>query len=625
MMIRAITNSGPTKFLRQAGFLFCLLLTSGVFAQLLEYDTRISAEPGKLIKEESVLIRVTDKSWDWLSDVSIHYLGEDEIDILEATLLDGQGKFIRSISKKEIVTRHDISEGTFFSNEWVKEFKAVGPGYPYQIRYRYRTARKKFTQIAHWYPMINTSVSTLKATLSITSPRDYLVLIDQSGDPSYDSVIQSNKITRSWTYGRIGPIKEQAFAPPVPERIPHVWVAPVRFDYVVEGSYSSWKEYGKWEAALVEGTEDLPQDEKYVVARLLEGARTPDEKTRRLYHYVQDNTRYVAVEVDEGGFKPLPASFVSTKKYGDCKALVVYLKALLKAFDIPSHYSPVYGGPNPVRGAKKVHAQWFNHVILCVPVDGDTAWIEATAGHLPYRYLGTFTQGRETLVVDGAESKLVKTPALRARDVLNHDQYHFTLNREGGGNVSVNRTFRGPEFQLLRSYQHNKLTRETGEYLRYTLPLQDYQVVDQHFSPFNRDSSFLKFDLTASVANQFRKLGETSALSPPRFALPSFEIPSQRTSSVRFNYPVYKTAEISYTIELGKDQLITVPESTTHSSDYGIYSVVYSQKSSTITLKKSLLLYAGEYSLDQYPSLYSFLESIAKTEKQPILINPTSR
>lgn len=127
------TNHILFNFRRICPLLFVFLART-ISAQVLEYHTLISAEHGKLITEESVLIEIPDKSLDWLSDVSIEYLNDDEVSTLEASLLDGHGKVIRSISKKEIVTRHAISEGVFFSDEWVKEFKVVGPAYPYRIR-----------------------------------------------------------------------------------------------------------------------------------------------------------------------------------------------------------------------------------------------------------------------------------------------------------------------------------------------------------------------------------------------------------------------------------------------------------------------------------------------------------
>lgn len=596
------------------------LLAGSAHGQLLEQRIHIKAEPGKRVTEYNYLLKVRDKSMDELADIAIHHRGEEEMEILEASLLDAFGKHVRDISKKEIIARHNTDEGIFFSDQWVSQFKVVGRGYPFHIRYRYRIITKKFTHLIHWYPPSNAG-----ATLQITTPRTYQLLIEQSTGSPPTVTMDGKTITRTWTCESIDPLPQQSYSPPQWEQWPHVVVAPVVFEYVQEGSNSSWSEYGKWLAALGEGTDILPQEEKYVVNGLLNGVTDSREKIRKLYHHLQDNTRYVAIEVDEGGLKPLPASFVSAKKFGDCKALTVYMKALLKEAGIASYYAPVFGGKDPVRGAKMVPAQIFNHVILCVPLAGDTVWLESTAGYIPYGYLGTHTQGREVLLVcDGANSRLTRTPALTASDVRCHDEYFFSLQSNGNGTVQVNRSVRGQSFEYLRYYLHKKLIKEMNDYIRRELPMKVSEITEQHVGA-HRDSSAFTIDLIASIENQIRNVAGTLVIAPPKLEVPVVETPAQRVTPVRFTYPVAKSSHISYRLALENDQVVTFPENVKHTAPFGEYSIVYSQEASVITVKKSILLYAGDYPLDKYKGLYEFLQRIHQSEKQPILINRTSR
>lgn len=58
---------------------------------------------------------------------------------------------------------------------------------------------------------------------------------------------------------------------------------------------------------------------------------------------MQNKTRYVLISMGIGGWKPMPASEVSKKGYGDCKALTNYMRTLLTAKEgIPSYYAIIY-------------------------------------------------------------------------------------------------------------------------------------------------------------------------------------------------------------------------------------------------------------------------------------------
>ncbi len=354
-------------------FVFIVLATvnllSGVDAwgQILEYDTSIRLQKDELITEHGFLIQINNSSMEWLSDVSIPYDEGNDLEILEASIVDASGRVTRSLGKKEITTRHDISDGTFFEDDWVKEFKLKWTTYPYRVKYRYRISTHKFIHLCRWSPSVYTNVATRHATLHVTVPKNYPVIIHGSGNLRYDSVISSNEQMLNWEAADIGPFTKEAYSPPLLEQVPWVVIAPSQFNYGIPGSLQSWSSYGFWQERLNAGAEDLPADEKAHIQQLLEGVTDKREVIKRLYHYMQDNTRYIAVAVDVGGLKPYPASFVSSKKYGDCKALTIFMKAMLREVGIPSFYTKVNGADNPVRVNTAIPGPQFNHIILCIP------------------------------------------------------------------------------------------------------------------------------------------------------------------------------------------------------------------------------------------------------------------
>src|SRR3546814_15272406 len=82
------------------------------------------------------------------------------------------------------------------------------------------------------------------------------------------------------------------------------------------------------------------------------------------------------------------AEEVDRLSYGDCKGLANYTQALLEVVGIPSVYTEVNAGDHQ-RSYLPDFASFGqgNHIILCVPLDGDTTWLECTSKETPFGYL----------------------------------------------------------------------------------------------------------------------------------------------------------------------------------------------------------------------------------------------
>ena len=212
--------------------------------------------------------------------------------------------------------------------------------------------------------------------------------------------------------------------------ITFVTIIPKYFSYGRAGSFDTWKSYGDWHYAVNQDKVVLPAEEQKKVDRLVKDLIDPRKKIEVLYNYMQSKTKYVNVSIDEGGLIPYPASYVCENGYGDCKALTIYMKALLKQAGIESNYCLVNAGDRAKHIISSLPSQQFNHVILGVPLGQDTVWLENTNQQIPTGYLGSFTQDRLVLWVDQDNSQLVKTPKLNFDDVEESQAFKYELQLE---------------------------------------------------------------------------------------------------------------------------------------------------------------------------------------------------
>src|SRR5205823_6065451 len=81
--------------------------------------------------------------------------------------------------------------------------------------------------------------------------------------------------------------------------------------------FSSWQEMGNWYRNLTSGRRDASAEIKQKVTALTASAPTTLDKIRVLARFVQQDIRYVAIELGIGGWQPHPAADVFTFRYGD--------------------------------------------------------------------------------------------------------------------------------------------------------------------------------------------------------------------------------------------------------------------------------------------------------------------
>ncbi len=601
-------------------FILYFAFTVATNGQVIDYSTTVKIEKGKKITERSFLIQVNSKEHNGLSEVKMHYSANQEFELLEAYIVDPNGKTVRNLKKKEITTKSDVSYGTFYEDDFIKEFALKWNEYPYQIKYKYRVTEDDFVYVAKWYPTVFNDITTRRASLQVELPIDYKVSMDYSRDLQYQTYQQDGKQILQWELEEYKVSKSEIFSPPIIELLPNVSVVPREFDYGIHGNSESWSSYGKWHDLLNDDSDILPTSEKIKVNELIEGVADKKEIVKILYHYLQDNTRYINVAIDVGGLKPYPASYICEKKYGDCKALTIYMKALLKQAGIPSFYTVINAGSNAERINRDLPSQQFNHVILSVPIDNDTLWLENTSSYSPFNYLGTFTQNRYALLVDGENSGLISTPKLSLNDVLEKRTYSFKLNEEGVGSISINKKLKGEAFEYYKFYQNESSKKDQKHRILLDINLKNFELEKWGIMQLNRDKQELNVIFVANCFDQFRKVSNLKVIQPVIFNIPPFEDPDLRKNPVRINFPINKSDSIVYELPFIDKYEVELPNDSFTNSVYGKYEERYVKSGHKIIVLKNFQLYAADYPIESYRDFFLFIESIIKIQSQSVIL-----
>ncbi|WP_462280164.1 hypothetical protein [Salinivirga cyanobacteriivorans] len=599
------------------------LLTNNSVAQVLDYSTSITIDNNKKVTETTYLIQINQKESAHLSDITIYHDAKDKFKLLEAYVIDANGDKVKKVKKRDVKTRNRRTYSTFYQDDLIEEFDLHWSTYPHLIKYAYRIIEKDFVFIANWTPYIKADLKVKSSTLTVDIPEDYGFKSEYADAFRFKNSDEKGRKVLEWNLGSYETPEDEALAPPLAELIPRVIIVPQKFEYGVEGSSENWQTFGLWQLKLNAGTDLLTTSEKERVDKLIKGIDSKREIARTLYHYMQDNTHYINVSIDFGGLKSYPASYVCDNKYGDCKALTTYMKALLKYAGIESFYTKIRAGENTASINENLPSQQFNHVILCVPMEQDTIWLENTSSTAPFNYLGSFTQNRKALVVNGDQSKLVKTPAMNLGDVLEKRNYRFTINKNGTGKISINQKLRGDAFEAVNYYKRQASESDQKDFLNRISKVGHFTLKNWSFKKVNRDAKEITVSMNGIVKNQFRVIGQMLVLKPIEMDIPELEAPSERTHDLKISMPVNIFDSAVYNMPFQDGFNVSVPQDTIIESDYGIYRHRYEKRDSIITVTQRFQMYPGRFPKEKYKDFYEFIESIFEYRKQSVIVlNP---
>ena len=144
----------------------------------------------------------------------------------------------------------------------------------------------------------------------------------------------------------------------------------------------SWHDVGAWYLGLVRDRRDATPEIRQQVAAVTGSQPTPLARMQALAKLVQNDIRYVAIELGIGGYQPHPAAEVFTHRYGDCKDKVTLLSTMLKEIGVDSHYVIVNTARGSITGTTPPTLE-FNHVVLAVqlPAGVDDPSLVAVVRH----------------------------------------------------------------------------------------------------------------------------------------------------------------------------------------------------------------------------------------------------
>jgi len=363
---------------------------------LKDVTVRIDAENRQTRVVHQIVRLLTEEAAEHQGEVSIpynHYY-EEPVLIAAATILPGGERIALEPDKAERLIPDDYAGYTMYSDarEFVFSMPRVVKGATLDYTVELRGKRTVIDGHVSGEHLLDHIAPVMTSRFSIVTDTPGSVNILSTNLPAS---VKRDGLT--WSATNLERFRWEPAAPPVRQLRPRI----------AYSTLPDWKTLGDWFKNLL--ADRLEPEQK--AAELIKDL-PPEQHLERLYQFVQDDVRYVGIELGESAYKPHASAECLRHTYGDCKDQSLLLVHLLSKAGIKAHLAlarPSYQGlvdkTLPMPNA-------FSHAIVHVP--GKDLWLDPTMSYLDLPSYPSSLQGTTALVIDDDAGSLTDIPVLPA-------------------------------------------------------------------------------------------------------------------------------------------------------------------------------------------------------------------
>ena len=569
-----------------------------------------------------LVITILNENGDKWADFVEGYDKLQEFITADGALYDATGKLLKRMKNKDLQDVSGVSEISLIDDNRLKVHNFYYKVYPYTIEYEWVTKYKYTLFFPVWMPQGSEKLSVELSRITIVSSPDYKFrykVFNYNGEPVIAT--ENNRTYSTWTAKDLPAIKKEIYSPDWYEQVTCVYFGPTDFEVNnYKGNMATWQDFGKFIYTLKQGRDVLPPLVKQTVHQLADGITDVRKKIQVLYEYMQKNTRYISIQLGIGGWQPFDATYVATKGYGDCKALTNYMYSILKEAGIPSNYSVIMAGRGTGGIIADLPSSQFNHVILSVPLEKDTMWLECTSQTLAAGYLSDFTCDRYALMVNEEGGKLVTTPKYRLNDNVEVRKITATLDEEATLKIHSESKYGSMQQDYLQQIINGLSKDKVKEFLHDELDFATYDLNSFEYKEEKSSLPVITETLDITVSNYATITGKRLFIMPnvmTRFDR-RLSTGEERKNDVvlRMEFRDIDSVEIAIPAGFETESL---PQPVIIESKFGKYTNSVKLNGNKVVYYRNMEHYSGRYPAKDYTALAAFYEAIYKADRNKIV------
>lgn len=292
------------------------------------------------------------------------------------------------------------------------------------------------------------------------------------------------------------------------------------------------------------------------------------------------------------------------------------MRAMLKEVGIASNYTTI---STTNRRLLKDFASvgQMNHVILQVPLKGDTLWLECTNPQLPLGFVHEDIAGHDAIEVSEAGGRLVTLPVYPDTTNLMRSTIHIEVEDKGAANVTLQQETRNGQYENRIALLH------MDEKERQKVLQRIVRVPQAEIGKIDIREEGAAITLDAEVKSQ-----KYASVTGQRLFVPvcpihrGYSAPNaiaDRKENVWVEEGYVDEDDITIAIPEGYE-MEAMPKSFEIDKPFGTFSFMVVPGENSIMVTNRLVMKSGQYDKSQYPDLIDFIKTISNAYGQKVVL-----
>lgn len=589
----------------------------------------IKADTLHIVSEEKEEVLFLKNQAEFLARNSIHGSHFREPYDMDAHTLVWVDKKYKKSPVKDFKKKSSTSDGIFFddSYEYTFTYPSIQAGNKAVLNYKVLHKDPRFISgfiFSHYLPVEKTQ-------FRIRLPKEveigFELLNDDDGIIKYQKTEKGGFITHEWTGENIAPIKRYGDSPNLRYYAPHVNVY-VKSYQTKNGTVNLLRNLDDLYAWYQTFTSHLQstqsQDLKNVVEELKKVSADEKDLVARIYHWVQENIKYIAFEDGMRGLIPHQGDYIFEKRYGDCKDMANLIVTMCEAAGVKAYHTWIGTRDIPYNYTDWPSPLVDNHMIATyIDADSNYYFLDATGRFTSFGYPSSMIQGKQALVgLDNGKYIVKRVPEISELSNYQIDTVKISLNEnklQGKGSALLYgypKVYSGYSLdrskeKAVKDYMVKLLSRGSNKFF-----LEDFAIKD--LLDVNLPTTI---DFQFRIEDYFQRIGDETYinLNLNKNFYNDFIDLNIRKVPIQFDYK-YTLVEV-YQLELPKNHVVDyIPENFKFENDLMSFQITYSRENESINYKKELLIKTLEVPVSQFSDWNKAIEALSKNYRETIVL-----